>query len=126
MIIADAIVACLQKISVNYVFGVSGVNIEHIQDAIYRLGRGSLTAILTKSEYGASFMADARARVHNTLGVCYATSGGGMMNLAAGVAESYAHSVPVLALIGQPPLAGRHWRFSGFFRLRHGGCLGHV
>ena len=105
MILADAIVTCLRELELRYVFGVSGANIEHIQDAVFRLGDDRLQTVMTKSEYGASFMADARARTHDTLGVCCATSGGGMMNLAVGIAESYAHSVPVLALVGQPPLA---------------------
>ena len=51
-------------------------------------------------------MADARARIHRTLGVCCATSGGGMMNLAVGLAESHAEGVPVLAIIGQSPTSG--------------------
>jgi acetolactate synthase-1/2/3 large subunit len=43
--------------------------------------------------------------VHRTLGVCCATSGGAMMNLAVGLAESYAESVPVLGIVGQVPTA---------------------
>lgn len=105
MILADAIVTCLRELKLGYLFGVSGANIEHIHDSVYRLGDGELQTVMTKSEFGAAFMADARARTHHTLGVCCATSGGGMMNLAVGVAESFAHSVPVLALVGQAPLA---------------------
>ena len=48
-------------------------------------------------------MADANARIHRRLGVCCSTSGGGMMNLAVGIAESYNDSVPVLGVVGQPP-----------------------
>jgi len=105
MLLADAIINVLRDLDLRYVFGVSGANIEHIHDAIYRLGKGRIRSVMTKSEYGAAFMADARARVHRTLGVCCSTSGGGMMNLAVGIAESYAQEVPVLALVGQPPLS---------------------
>ncbi|MER6997776.1 thiamine pyrophosphate-binding protein [Streptomyces sp. NPDC000410] len=105
MRIADAIVTALRELDTRYVFGVSGANIEHIHDSIERLGNGRLTSVLAKREDGAAFMADARARVHRTLGVCCSTSGGGMMNLVAGLAESHAESVPVLALVGQPPAA---------------------
>lgn len=109
MIIADAIVHCLRELNLRYLFGVSGANIEHIHDSVHRLGNRStgkppLQSVIAKSEFGAAFMADARARIHHTLGVCCATSGGGMMNLAVGIAESFAQEVPVLALIGQPPL----------------------
>jgi acetolactate synthase-1/2/3 large subunit len=105
MKLSDALVEALIALDVQYVFGVSGANIEHLHDAIHRLGRGRLKSVMAKSEDGAGFMADCRARVHRSLGVCCATSGGGMMNLAAGIAESFAESVPVLALVGQPPLS---------------------
>lgn len=105
MKINDAIISFLRDFGVKYVYGVSGANIEHIHDAIHRLGRGKLVSVLSKSESGAAFMADAHARVHHTLGVCCATSGGGMLNLLVGVAESYMESVPVLALVGQAPMS---------------------
>lgn len=101
----DALVKALISLNVRYIFGVSGANIEHLHDAIHRLGNGKLQSVMAKSEDGAAFMADCHSRVHRTLGVCCATSGGGMMNLIAGIAESYAESVPVLALVGQPPSA---------------------
>lgn len=109
MRLSDALAATLRDWQVEYVFGVSGANIEHFHDSIHRLGHRRLHSILAKSEIGAAFMADARARVHKTLGVCCSTSGGGMMNLAVGVAESFAESVPVLAIVGQVPsqLEGR-------------------
>ena len=105
MKLADALVLALRAWDVRYVFGVSGANIEHLHDAILRGGGGELTSVLAKSEVGAAFMADARARTHRTLGVCCATSGGGMMNLTVGVAESFSESVPVLAIVGQVPRA---------------------
>ena len=101
MKLADALVTTLRDWGVEYVFGVSGANIEHVHDSIHRLGDGRLQSVMTKSEVGAAFMADGRARIHRQLGVCCATSGGGMMNLAVGIAESYAESVPVLAIVGQ-------------------------
>jgi acetolactate synthase-1/2/3 large subunit len=101
--VADALVAALHELGVRSVFGVSGANIEHLHDAIHR-HRG-VRSVLARREDGAAYMADCHARVHRTLGVCCATSGGGMMNLIAGVAESYAESVPVLAIVGQPTTA---------------------
>jgi acetolactate synthase-1/2/3 large subunit len=103
MQLSDALASTLRDLDLRYVFGVSGANIEHLHDAIHRLGQDRLSSVLAKSEVGAAFMADCRARVHRTLGVCCATSGGGMMNLAVGVAEAFAESVPLLALVGQPP-----------------------
>ena len=106
MKLADAVVQARLVWDVRYVFGVSGANIEHLHDAIHRLGDGRLVSVMAKSEFGAAFMADGYARVHRRLGVCCSTSGGGMMNLAVGIAESHAESVSVLALVGQPPARG--------------------
>ena len=105
MQLVDALVTALRDWDVRRVFGVSGANIEHFHDAINRLGGDALESVMAKSEVGAAFMADAKARIDRTLGVCCATSGGGMMNLAVGIAESYAESVPVLAIVGQIPRA---------------------
>lgn len=109
MKLAEALVTTLRDWGLEYLFGVSGANIEHLHDAVHRLGDGQFRSVCAKSEVGAAFMADCRARVHRTLGVCCSTSGGGMMNLAVGVAEAFAESVPLLALVGQPPtkLEGR-------------------
>jgi len=38
--LVDALVEGLIALDVKYVFGVSGANIEHLHDAIHRLGRG--------------------------------------------------------------------------------------
>jgi acetolactate synthase I/II/III large subunit len=109
MKLAEALVTTLRDWGLEYLFGVSGANIEHLHDAVHRLGGRRFRSVCAKSEVGAAFMADCRARVHRTLGVCCSTSGGGMMNLAVGVAEAFAESVPLLALVGQPPtkLEGR-------------------
>lgn len=103
MKLSEALVAALVELGVRHVFGVSGANIEHFHDAIFRAGPERIVSVLAKTETGAAFMADAQARVHGTLGVCCATSGGGMMNLAVGIAESFQASVPVLAIVGQTP-----------------------
>lgn len=101
--VCDAVVEALRDFGVRYFFSVSGANIEPIHDSIYLYGYRRLVSVLAKHESGAAFMADAHARVHKTLGVCGSTSGGGMLNLLAGVAEANAESVPLLALVGQPP-----------------------
>lgn len=116
--VADALVRTLREFGVRFVFGVSGANIEHVHDALYRHGEGRLDSILSKSEIGAAYMADGYARHSGTIGVCCATSGGGALNLAVGIAESRASGVPVLAIVGCPPktLQGR-----GAFQQAEGG-----
>ncbi|PCJ46960.1 MAG: acetolactate synthase [Moraxellaceae bacterium] len=106
--VADTLANVLSTLDVNYLFGVSGANIETLHDAVVRLNSPNLENILCKSESGAAFMADGYARhkkINNpsALGVCCSTSGGGMLNLAVGVAEARASGIPMLALVGCPP-----------------------
>jgi acetolactate synthase-1/2/3 large subunit len=86
---------------VRYIFGVDGANIEDLYDAAYY--RPDITAVLAKHEFSAATMADGYGRAGAGLAVVAATSGGGSLNLVAGLGESYASRVPVLALVGQPP-----------------------
>lgn len=115
--VSDALVEALRDWGVRFVFGVSGANIEKLHDGIFRLrepnaprtldAQGNpraISSVLCRREDSAAFMADSHARVHRTLGVCCSTSGGAMFNLAAGIGESFAESVPVLGIVGQSPL----------------------
>jgi acetolactate synthase-1/2/3 large subunit len=101
--VADHIVDCLAAEGVDYIFGVDGANIEDLYDAAHF--RDDITAILAKHEFSAATMADgfSRSCSGSGLGVVMATSGGGSLNLVAGLGESLASQVPVLALVGQPP-----------------------
>ena len=103
--VADALAQTLAEWELGAVYGVSGANIENFHDAIHRLDDPRLTSISARSENGAAFMADAHSRINGGLSVCCSTSGGGMMNLAVGVAEAYQEGVPLLAIVGQGPRA---------------------
>jgi len=106
--VVDYLVQAVATLGVRHIFGVDGANIEDLYDAIFEYP-GELTGVVAKHEFSAATMADGYARVTGGIGVVAATSGGGAMNLVAGLAESYASRVPVLALVGQPPTgsAGR-------------------
>ena len=80
---------------------MDGANIEDLYDAAYF--RSDITAILAKHEFSAATMADGYSRSGAGLGVVCATSGGGCLNTVAGLGESLASRVPVLALVGQAP-----------------------
>ncbi|MFD0363424.1 thiamine pyrophosphate-binding protein [Nocardia sp. GCM10030253] len=101
--VADRIIARVAEHS-DHVFGVGGANIEDLYDAVQH-SAAPITGIVAKHEFGAATMADGYARATNRLGVVAATSGGGALNLIAALGESYDSRVPVLALVGQPPLA---------------------
>lgn len=101
--VVDHIVDYLSAGGVRYLFGVDGANIEDVYDAAHL--RCDVTAVLAKHEFSAAAMADGYSRSGAGLGVVMATSGGGSLNLVPGLGESLASRVPVLALVGQPPLA---------------------
>jgi acetolactate synthase I/II/III large subunit len=101
--VVDHIVDELAAGGVDYVFGVDGANIEDLFDAMN--SGGGVTGILAKHEFSAATMADGYSRASSGMGVVAATSGGGSLNLVAGLGESFASRVPVLALVGQPPTA---------------------
>lgn len=101
----DYIVEQLAAIGIDHIFGVDGANIEDLYDAAHF--QSSITAVLAKHEFSAATMADGYSRsgagFGSGLGVVAATSGGGALNLVAGLGESLASRVPVLALVGQAP-----------------------
>ncbi|WP_327146865.1 thiamine pyrophosphate-binding protein [Nocardia sp. NBC_01327] len=104
--VAEYLVRGCAELGVRHIFGVDGANIEDVYDAAAYHAAGSDTrvhGVVAKHEFSAATMADGYARATGGVGVVVATSGGGAMNLVAGLAESFASQIPVLALIGQPP-----------------------
>lgn len=99
--VVDHIITQLAASGIEYFFGVDGANIEDLFDAAFL--SDDVTAILAKHEFSAATMADGYSRAVSRVGVVAATSGGGSLNLVAGLGESLASRVPVLALVGQAP-----------------------
>jgi acetolactate synthase I/II/III large subunit len=99
--VVDHIVDRLATAGVSHIFGVDGANIEDLYDAAHF--HPGITAVLAKHEFAAATMADGYSRSGAGLGVVAATSGGGALNLVAGLGEALASRIPVLALVGQTP-----------------------
>jgi len=91
-------VNCLESSGVQIVFGMPGVNVLHIYDA---LRDSSIRHILVRHEQSAAFMADAYARATGKPGVCLTTAGPGLTNALTGIATAYSDSIPVLVLAGE-------------------------
>lgn len=98
--VSDLIVAYLERLGTEYVFGIPGAHILPIYDALYN---SQIKSILAKHEQGAAFMAGGYARISGKIGVCIATAGPGATNLVTGLANAYMDSLPVLALTGETP-----------------------
>jgi acetolactate synthase-1/2/3 large subunit len=102
---SDLLVAYLDQIGVEFVFGIPGGAIEPLYNALARSERrGGIRSVVARHEAGAAFMADGYARESGKIGVCCATSGPGATNLITGVAFAYDNSIPMLVITGQPPL----------------------
>ena len=116
----DLILNYLDRLGIEFVFGVPGGSIEPLYNALARSERkGGPKAILARHEAGAAFMADGYARATGKIGVCCSTSGPGATNLITGVANAYADSIPLLVLTAQPAIE----KF-GLGAFQEGSCTG--
>lgn len=103
--LADLTVDYLERLGVEYVFGVPGGHIAALYEALARSEkRGGPRAILARHETGAAHMADGYARETGRLGVCCATTGPGVTNLITGVASAYCDHTPLLVVTAQTAL----------------------
>jgi acetolactate synthase-1/2/3 large subunit len=94
------IVKYLERLGVEYVFGIPGAHILPVFDSLYD---SKIRPVLSKHEQGASFMAGGYARQSGRTGVCIATAGPGATNLVTGLANAFMDRLPVLALTGETP-----------------------
>lgn len=108
---ADMIVEYLEKIGVEFIFGVPGGAIEPFLNALARSERrGGPRLVVARHENGAAFMADGYYRETGKMGVVCATTGPGATNLITGVSSAMAEKIPLLVITAQTPLPkfGKH------------------
>jgi acetolactate synthase-1/2/3 large subunit len=100
--LSDLLVAYLELLGVEYIFGVPGGHNSGLYEALDKSAkRGGPRAILARHESGAVNMADGYTRETGKLGVCTATTGPGSTNLLTGVASAYTDHTPLLIVTGQ-------------------------
>ena len=102
---AEALVALLEELRVEVVFGLAGDTSLPLYDALSRAAR--IRHVLTRDERSASFMADAYARLSGRVGVCEGPSGGGATYILPGVAEANESSVPLVCLTSDISVSDR-------------------
>jgi acetolactate synthase I/II/III large subunit len=100
---AQALVAALEQLGVDVVFGIPGGAILPAYDPLF--DSRTVRHILVRHEQGAGHAAAGYAQVTGRPGVCIATSGPGATNLVTPLADAYMDSVPVVAITGQVPSA---------------------
>ena len=98
MIGADAIVKCLEKEGVEYVFGYPGVAITPFFNSILDT---DIKTVLVRQEQNAAHEASGYARITGKVGVAVVTSGPGATNLITGIATAFADSIPLVCITGQ-------------------------
>lgn len=99
---AEAVILSLIEHGVDTIFGYPGGAIMPIYDALFHY-QDRINHILTRHEQGATHAAEGYARVKNTAGVCFATSGPGATNLITGLADALMDSSPMVCITGQVP-----------------------
>ncbi len=99
---AEVLLEALLREGVDTIFGYpGGANLY-----IYRHlpSYPQLRHVLVRHEQGAAHAADGYARSkRGSVGVCFATSGPGALNLVTGLGTAFMDSVPVVAVTGQVP-----------------------
>lgn len=103
---AQMVIACMERLGVETVFGYPGGAILPIYDALHG---SSIDHVLTRHEQGAIHAAEGYARATGRTGTVFATSGPGATNLVTGIADAFMDSTPLVIITGQvaTPLLGR-------------------
>jgi len=105
---AQALVKCLEREGVEYIWGLSGGAAIPIFDALVTT-KTKIKLVLVRHEQGATHMADGYARVTGRPGVVLVTSGPGATNTITGIMTAHMDSVPMIVLTGQTisPMLGK-------------------
>ena len=103
---AEAIIQCLIREGVEYVFGYPGGAVIPMFDALVD---AKIKLVLVRHEQGATHMADGYARATGKPGVVLVTSGPGATNTVTGIFTAQMDSVPLVVLCGQTisPMLGK-------------------
>ena len=114
---AQSLVASLEAVGVEVIFGIPGGAILPAYDPLFD---SKVRHILVRHEQGAAHAAEGYALATGKVGVCMATSGPGATNLVTGLADAYMDSVPIVAITGQVNSGlHRHGRVPGSRHPRH-------
>ena len=108
--VAEALVAIFEAVNIDACFGVPGGQTLPFYKAARARG---FRHVLMRDERNCACAADAYARISNTVGLCDATVGPGVTNLVSGLAEAYASSIPMIALIADIDTGSEHLRHRG-------------
>lgn len=98
----EAVVRTLARFGVDTVFGLPGIQLDPLFDALYGQ-RQSIRTFHTRHEQGSAYMALGYAQASGKVGVFAVVPGPGILNATAALATAAGSNVPVLGLTGQIP-----------------------
>ena len=101
---AENLVDTLAAEGVDTIFGLPGVQLDYIFDALYGR-RDEIRVIHTRHEQATAYMAFGYAQVTGRVGTCLIVPGPGVLNATAALSTAYACNAPVLCITGQIPSA---------------------
>ena len=99
----DALISSLEREGVEVIFGLPGVQMYGVVDALRR--NKNIKMIVPRHEQATSYMADGYARASRGIGVAMVVPGPGLYNAAAGLSTAYSSNSRVLMIAGQIPRA---------------------
>ena len=110
--VGNRLVELLEVYGVRYIFGVPGGQTLGLYKGVLDRSNGlqSVQHVLLRDERSCVFAADAFARLSHTTGVCDATVCPGATNLVSGLAEAYASSIPLVAIVSDVDRSWGHLR----------------
>ena len=98
----QAIVKSLRAYGVETIFGLPGVQLDHLFNALHD-ERNAIRVLNTRHEQACGYMALGYAGASGRVGVYAVVPGPGLLNTTAALASAYACNAPVLALTGEIP-----------------------
>jgi acetolactate synthase-1/2/3 large subunit len=101
---AEALVGRLKTHGVETIFGLPGLQLDHIFDALFD-EQESIRVIHTRHEQATAYMAFGYAQATGRVGTCLVVPGPGVLNATAALSTAYACNAPVLCVTGQIPSA---------------------
>jgi acetolactate synthase I/II/III large subunit len=129
MNLSDRLFSALALEGVEVAFFVAGGNAMFLNEGLRKSG---IKCIPMHHEQAAAMAAEAYSRISNFVGVCVATNGPAVSNLATGLAGAFLDSVPMIAVVGQskeflaPGERSTFLRQKGLFELDNLGLLSSV
>jgi len=98
----QALAASLMRQGIDTIFGLPGVQLDGVFDALYDAQQGGdIRVIHPRHEQTTAYMADGYARTTGRIGACLVVPGPGLLNASAALSTAYACNSPVLCVTGQ-------------------------